>query len=604
MASSGRALFTSVESCCIPFKANCVIRKMQHNQTTVDDGYPVNLICRIIPSTINLETPKIPVGSDLWGIIRLDQTQKDYSQPNYNTGSYSYPSNVYGSPNGVPRTGPAPADSNSGRLSRTELSVGAYSYDNTPYAKAPEGQKYDNPYPATSYDASAYYTPQSQGTPGQKAPSTIPPSNTSFTDLKPNYRPSTPATNTNGKTESAPPNYMNYTYPPTMPARSSAFTSDYPYSQPRPSPQGAPLPQSYSAQQGYGMSSYPPSYDYRNSIPPNRSSFANGDAGYGSYPRAQAPRDPYYGFTAPPRGNTEAPRKEQPPVVSRFDMVDEKAVQRGKQTQAKRERSPRHEGRLPCSRSSLEPKANKRRKSRGRSASRKVVASPPRPARQSRSRSHSRSYTRHRSRSHSRSRTRSRTRSRSPSHSRRASPPAVSTQECWREKDMKNREVPNRLFFVDSRCVSEVQRDFPAMYVCRDFMRLVTCWQSEDENALPLFGTVNITTQHYMTHRVQPTEVAKALPALPTEQDAKQLLASVPQTDVHYRVNVKFALFSGMDVAELSKLVSGEESFNHLIRFMVLKAASKDQIFLPGGVFGKVSSLEDISNDMLIDCAM
>ena len=135
-------------------------------------------------------------------------------------------------------------------------------------------------------------------------------------------------------------------------------------------------------------------------------------------------------------------------------------------------------------------------------------------------------------------------------------------------------------------------------------MRLVTCWQSEDENALPLFGTVNITTQHYMTHRVQPTEAAKALPALPTEQDAKQLLASVPQTDVHYRVNVKFALFSGMDVAELSKLVSGEESFNHLIRFLVLKAASKDQIFLPGGVFGKVSSLEDISNDMLIDCAM
>lgn len=586
---------------------------MQHNQTTVDESNPFNLICRIIPSTINRGTPRIPVGCDRWGITHLDQTQKDYAPPAYNAGSYSYPSNTYGSPNGVPRTGAAPAESNSGRLSKTELSVGAYAYDSAPYAKAPEGQKYENPYPATSYDASAYYAPQTQGTPSQKAPATMPPSSTSFTEQKPNYRPNTHAASTNGKTESAPPNYMNYAYPPAMPSQPSGFTPEYPYSQPRPAAQGAsslPLPP-YATQPGYGVASYQPPYEYPNSLPPNRGGFAN-ETGYGNYPRAQAPRDSYYGLTAPPRGNTtEPPRTDAPPKPSRFDLVDEKAVQRGKQAQAKRERSPRREGRPSTPRSSLEPKANKRRKpsprrkSRGQSAARRVVTSPPRPARVSRSRSHSRSYTRHHSRSRSHTRSRSHSRSRSPSHSRRTSqPPAVPVQECARRAGVSGREIPSRLFFVDSRCVAEVQRDFPAMYVCRDFMRLVTCWQNEDESALPLFGTVNITTQHFMTHRVQPTEAAKALQPLPTEQETQQLLANVPPADVHFRVNVKFALFSGMDVAELPKLVSGDESFNHLIRFLVLKATAKDQIFLPGGVFGKVSSLEDVSNEMLIDCAM
>ena len=169
---------------------------------------------------------------------------------------------------------------------------------------------------------------------------------------------------------------------------------------------------------------------------------------------------------------------------------------------------------------------------------------------------------------------------------------------------MITRTLPNRVFFVDTRCVSEVQRDFPTMYVCRDFMRLVTCWQNEDETPLPLFGTVNLNTQHYHVNRITPTASAGSIPALKTEEAAKQLLASVASADVHYRVNVKFALFSGMNVAEMAKLVKGEESFNHLIRFLVLKAASKDQIFLPGGSFGKVSSLEEVTNDMLIDCAM
>ena len=164
--------------------------------------------------------------------------------------------------------------------------------------------------------------------------------------------------------------------------------------------------------------------------------------------------------------------------------------------------------------------------------------------------------------------------------------------------------IPSRVFFNERRCYSDLHRDFPSLHICKDFTRLVSCWQNDDQSEVPLFGTVKLTTRHMTTAIVKPTSEALSLNTPFDAAKVRSLTEGITHENAKYRINVKFALFSGMDVSNLDKLEKGEETFNHLIRFLVMKASNKDQIFLSGGVFGLVNSLEDVSDELLIGKAM
>lgn len=103
---------------------------------------------------------------------------------------------------------------------------------------------------------------------------------------------------------------------------------------------------------------------------------------------------------------------------------------------------------------------------------------------------------------------------------------------------------------------------------------------------------------------MEPTSEASSLSVPYDVAKVQSLTEGVTTENAKYRINVKFALFSGMDVSMLEKLEKGDESFNHLIRFLIMKAANKNQIFLSGGVFGLVNDLSDVTEDLLVGKAM
>ena len=143
----------------------------------------------------------------------------------------------------------------------------------------------------------------------------------------------------------------------------------------------------------------------------------------------------------------------------------------------------------------------------------------------------------------------------------------------------------------------ELQRDCPNLYVCQDFMRLVACWQAAP-HALPLFAKAAIRVAHLP---VAATEPAATVPGeLPAGKAGQAVLRSVAASEVRFRINVKLALFSGVDIAESALFEKEEASLNHFIQFLVLKAVNKDQIFLVGGQFGLVADLRSVSDAMLI----
>lgn len=152
------------------------------------------------------------------------------------------------------------------------------------------------------------------------------------------------------------------------------------------------------------------------------------------------------------------------------------------------------------------------------------------------------------------------------------------------------------------RGVAELQRDCPDLYICKDYMRVVSCWQDDETCTIPLFGTIRMNTHHVPSQRVVPSDIASTLPPIPHKEEIKSLIAGTKE--VKYSVNVKFTLFSGMDLANINQLKEGKETFNHLIRFLVLKSSSKDQIFLPGGSFGKFDNIDDITDELLIGRAI
>lgn len=166
----------------------------------------------------------------------------------------------------------------------------------------------------------------------------------------------------------------------------------------------------------------------------------------------------------------------------------------------------------------------------------------------------------------------------------------------------ENRSIPNRVYMQPVRGVAELQRDYPDLYICKDYMRVVSCWQDDETCEIPLFGTIHMNTHHVSSQRVVPSEACSTLPPIPHKEEIKNMMAGTK--DVKYSVNVKFTLFSGMDLANINQLKSGKETFNHLIRFLVLKSSNKDQIFLPGGSFGKFDNIDDITDELLIGRAI
>ena len=115
---------------------------------------------------------------------------------------------------------------------------------------------------------------------------------------------------------------------------------------------------------------------------------------------------------------------------------------------------------------------------------------------------------------------------------------------------------------------------------------------------------MKLNTQHVNAATMEPTPEASSLPVPFDVTKVQSLTEGVTTENAKYRINVKFALFSGMDVSMLEKLEKGDESFNHLIRFLIMKAANKNQIFLSGGVFGLVNDLSDVTEDLLIGKVM
>ena len=128
-------------------------------------------------------------------------------------------------------------------------------------------------------------------------------------------------------------------------------------------------------------------------------------------------------------------------------------------------------------------------------------------------------------------------------------------------------------------------------------MRLDTCWQNES-GGIPLFGVISFKSQHLPLTEIEPN--TEPLPENKIMKKTNNLLRSVSSTDVKYRINVKMALFSGIDIADSSSLENSDSSLNHMLHFLILKAVNKDQILLVGGQYGLVSNLKDVSNDMLI----
>ena len=169
---------------------------------------------------------------------------------------------------------------------------------------------------------------------------------------------------------------------------------------------------------------------------------------------------------------------------------------------------------------------------------------------------------------------------------------------------LMNRIIPNRSFFQEHRGYSELRRDFPSLHICKDFMRLVSCWQSDDQHEVPLFSTMKVNTQHVPAEKMKSTTEADVLPIPYDVSRVQSLTEGVTPETAKYRINVKFALFSGMDMDDISKLEGGKESFNQLIKFLVLHAKTKRQIFLSGGIFGLTGSLDDITDELLIGKAM
>ena len=131
-------------------------------------------------------------------------------------------------------------------------------------------------------------------------------------------------------------------------------------------------------------------------------------------------------------------------------------------------------------------------------------------------------------------------------------------------------------------------------------MKVVSCWQDNEDNEMPLFGTIKMNTEHLAVQESIPTEASYHIQPISCKEKIRSLLATAASQEIKYSVNVKLTLFSGLDLVNLSKLETGEDSFNHLIRFLVLKTASKDHIFLPGGNLGKFNSLDEITDEVLI----
>lgn len=131
-------------------------------------------------------------------------------------------------------------------------------------------------------------------------------------------------------------------------------------------------------------------------------------------------------------------------------------------------------------------------------------------------------------------------------------------------------------------------------------MKVVSCWQDNEDNEMPLFGTIKMNTEHLAVQESIPTEASYHIQPISCKEKIRSLLATAASQEIKYSVNVKLSLFSGLDLVNLSKLETGEDTFNHLIRFLVLKTASKDHIFLPGGNLGKFNSLDEITDEVLI----
>ena len=104
-------------------------------------------------------------------------------------------------------------------------------------------------------------------------------------------------------------------------------------------------------------------------------------------------------------------------------------------------------------------------------------------------------------------------------------------------------------------------------------MKVVSCWQDNEDNEMPLFGTIKMNTEHLAVQESIPTEASYHIQPISCKEKIRSLLATAASQEIKYSVNVKLTLFSGLDLVNLSKLETGKDTFNHLIRFLVLKTS-------------------------------
>ena len=135
-------------------------------------------------------------------------------------------------------------------------------------------------------------------------------------------------------------------------------------------------------------------------------------------------------------------------------------------------------------------------------------------------------------------------------------------------------------------------------------MRLVSCWQNDDQSEVPLFGTVTLKPEHVQAISMQDTAESATLPPPYDPSRLTAITEGITTETAKYRINVKFALFSGMDMNEISKLEKNEKTFSQLIQFLVMRVSEKKQILLSGGVFGLVDRLDEVTDELLIGKAM
>ena len=135
-------------------------------------------------------------------------------------------------------------------------------------------------------------------------------------------------------------------------------------------------------------------------------------------------------------------------------------------------------------------------------------------------------------------------------------------------------------------------------------MRLVSCWQNDDQSEVPLFGTVTLKPEHVQATSMQDTAESATLPPPYDPSRLTAITEGITTETAKYRINVKFALFSGMDMNEISKLEKNEKTFSQLIQFLVMRVSEKKQILLSGGVFGLVDRLDEVTDELLIGKAM